>query len=115
VTEPNGDQSLPVSLTMPERDVRYLTIKPMLKEGKIQMFKDIFLFQKKTIVGNDIGKRSPRFDYLIGHPEKFTIEEAMMIAKLCNLEFEEIMQLIKTQIDARKKKPIKSKKESPET
>ena len=96
---------------MPERDVRYLTIKPMLKEGKIKIFKDIFLFQKKTVIAKDIGKRTPRFDYLIDHPENFTIREAMMIAKLCDLEYIEIMLLIKSQLDLPKKKATKPKKD----
>src|ERR1700753_4078244 len=97
---------------MPESDVRYLTIKPMLKEGKIKFFKDIFLFQKKTVIAKDIGKRTARFDALIEHPEKFTIREASMIAKLCHLDYEEMMQLIKAQIESPKKKSVKSKKAS---
>ena len=113
--KPSDDQSLPVSLDMRERDDRYLTIKPMLEKGEIRLFKDIFRFQKKTIVGKDIGKHSTRFDHLILHPEKFTIEEAIMMAKLCGLTYEEMMQLIKAQIESRKKKTIKAKKESPET
>jgi hypothetical protein len=98
---------------MPESDVRYLTIKPMLKEGKVKIFKDIFLFQKKTVIAKDIGKRTARFDTLIDHPEKLTIREASMIARLCHLEYEEMMQLIKAQIESSKKRPLKSKKTSP--
>lgn len=100
---------------MSESDVRYLTIKPMMKEGKIKMFKDIFLFQKKTVIAKDIGKRTPRFDSLIERPENFTIREASMIAKLCHLEYEEMMQLIKVQTETPKKKPSKPKKDPPET
>ena len=54
---------------MREPDKRYDIIKPMLNEGKIQRFLDIFHYQKKTVVARDLGKRGPRFDYLIHRVE----------------------------------------------
>ncbi|WP_331582013.1 hypothetical protein [Puia sp.] len=86
---------------MLQPDKRYEIIKPMLNEGKIQLFQDIFQYQKKTVVARDLGKRGPRFDYLIHRAEKFTVEELLIIARLCHLTFDEIMQLVKAQLEAR--------------
>jgi hypothetical protein len=91
---PSGKVQLP--------DVRYRTIKPMFKSGDIKVFTDLFLYIKKTVVAKDIGKSSRRFTFLLSRPEKFTIEEAMMIGKLCDLSFEEMMGLIKAQVESRK-------------
>jgi|SRR5579859_1435220 len=93
---------------MLQPDKRYEIIKPMLNEGKIQLFQDIFQFQKKTVVAKDLGKRGPRFDYLINRVEKFTVEELLIIAKKCRLSFDEIMQLVKAQLEARAKKGAKT-------
>ena len=73
----------------------------MLNEGKIQLFQDIFQYQKKTVVARDLGKRGPRFDYLINRVEKFTVEELLFIARKCDLSFDEIMQLVKAQLEER--------------
>ena len=86
---------------MLQPDKRYETIKPMLNEGKIQRFIDIFNYQKKTVVARDLGKRGPRFDYLIHRVEKFTVEELLIIARLCHLSFDEMMQLVRKQLETR--------------
>ena len=88
---------------MLQPDKRYELIKPMLNEGKIQLFQDIFQYQRKTVVARDLGKRGPRFDYLINRVEKFTVEELLIIAKKCSLSFEEMMRLVKAQLDQRAK------------
>lgn len=83
-------------------DVRYKTIRPMFRSGDIRVFKDIFLYIKKTVVAKDIGKSGRRFTFLLSRPEKFTVEEAMTVGKLCDLSFEEIMGLIKAQVESRR-------------
>lgn len=88
---------------MLQPDKRYEIIKPMVNEGKIRLFQDIFQFQKKTVVAKDLGKRGPRFDFLINRVEKFTVEELLFIARKCDLTFDEIMQLVKAQLEDRAK------------
>jgi len=100
---------------MLEPDKRYDIIKPMLNEGKIRRFLDIFHYQKKTVVARDLGKRGPRFDYLIHRVEKFTVEELLIIARLCHLSFDEMMQLVKTQLETRHSKIGSSPNDKTET
>ena len=87
---------------MRPRDPRYEIIKPMLNEGKIQSFADIFNFIKKSVVAADLGKRGPRFTQLIDKVEDFTVKELVIIARLCNLTTEEMFQLVATQLAERK-------------
>jgi len=44
---------------MQPRDSRYELIKPMLKEGKITTFQDIFKYIKKSVVAADLQKGEP--------------------------------------------------------
>jgi hypothetical protein len=85
------------------RDPRYEIIKPMLNEGKIQSFADIFKFIKKSVVAADLGKRGPRFTQLIQRVEEFTVKELLMIARLCNLSTAEIFKLVEAELSNRKK------------
>ena len=89
---------------MRQPDRRYEIIKPLLNDGKIHQFEDIFLYQKKTVVAKDLGKRGPRFNYLVRHVEKFTVQELLIIAGKCGLSFDEMMKLVKAQLEARAKK-----------
>lgn len=80
------------------RDPRYEIIKPMLNEGKIQSFPDIFKFIKKSVVAADLGKRGPRFTELIHKVEDFTVKELQIIARLCDLTMEEMFKLVETEL-----------------
>ena len=89
---------------MRPRDPRYEIIKPMLNEGKIQSFPDIFKFIKKSVVAADLGKRGPRFTELINRVEDFTVKELLIIARLCSLTEAEMFKLMEMELVKRKSK-----------
>jgi hypothetical protein len=94
---------------MANRDPRYDLIKPMLVEGKIISFKDIFKYIPKTIVANDLGKKVDRFTELMNRVDQFTLEELFMIAKFCGLDDEQMLKLVMSEYIKIKSKIIKRK------
>jgi hypothetical protein len=76
-----------------ERDPRYDLIKPMIAEGKIIFFTDIFKYIPKTIVARDLGKKVDRFTELMNRVEKFTLEDLYLIAKTCEIPRLQILRL----------------------
>ena len=70
---------------MQPRDPRYELIKPMLKEGKITTFQDIFKYIKKSVVAADLGKKVNRFSRLMEHVEDFVVKDLLLIGRFCNL------------------------------
>ena len=78
---------------MGNRDPRYDLIKPMILGGKIVVFSDIFKFIPKTVVATDLGKKVVRFSELMRRVECFTLEELFMIAKFCDLDEAQILDL----------------------
>ena len=89
---------------MRPRDPRYEVIKPMLNEGKIHSFPDIFKFIKKSVVAADLGKRGPRFTELITKVEDFTVKELLIIARLCGLTSAEMFKLVEAELAKRNNK-----------
>ena len=89
---------------MRPRDPRYEVIKPMLNEGKINAFPDIFKFIKKSVVAADLGKRGPRFTELINKVEDFTVKELLIIARLCGLTTAEMFKLVEAELAKRNNK-----------
>ena len=87
---------------MRSEDARYLIIKPMLLDGKIQTFLDIFKFIPPSTVAKDLGKRGPRFTELINGLEGFTLQELFRLARLFKLTRAEMFQLIDNQLSKRK-------------
>ncbi|HEV9034991.1 MAG TPA: hypothetical protein VGQ51_00170 [Puia sp.] len=79
---------------MGNRDSRYDLIKPMLSEGKIVSFTDIFKYIPKTIVANDLGKKVDRFTVMMNQVEKFTLEELFKMAALCRLTKDQMFGLL---------------------
>ena len=79
---------------MGNRDPRYDLIKPMLSEGNIVSFTDIFKYIPKTIVANDLGKKVDRFTVMMNHVEKFTLEEVFRLAAMCKLTDEQMFALM---------------------
>ncbi len=76
-----------------ERDPRYDLIRPMITEGKIISFTDIFKYIPKTIVARDLGKKVDRFTDLMNRVEKFTLEELFQIARNCEIPRMQILKL----------------------
>lgn len=79
---------------MEHRDRRYPTIKPMLDQGRIKSFTDIFLYLPKSVLAADLGKNLKRFNELLLHMEGFTIKDLVMISNLCGLSRMETFRLI---------------------
>ncbi|HVV07459.1 MAG TPA: hypothetical protein VHC96_24700 [Puia sp.] len=81
-----------------QRDPRFETIKPMMKEGKIKVFADIFRYVKVTMVARSLGKRTQRFKELVETLHDFYIRELVMIAHLFGLTIDETLRLVAKQL-----------------
>lgn len=88
---------------MTRRDPRYATIQPMMMEGRIQTFLDIFKFVPRTVIARDLGKKVTRLSASLRHLENFTIGELFLIGDLCMLSRTEILQLVKREFSLRDK------------
>ena len=93
---------------MRKRDPRYDYIKPMLNDGKIQTFQQIFSHVPKSIVAKDIGKKLERFSELLERIDQFKIDELFLIAKFCKLTEEEMLDLVLAEYMKNKSKIEKS-------
>jgi hypothetical protein len=94
---------------MAHRDPRYDLIKPMITEGKIVSFNDIFKFIPKTVVAKDLGKKVNRFNQLMNRIEEFTLEELFIIAKFCEMDEGQMLKLAQNEYTKSKSKFIKAK------
>lgn len=94
---------------MENRDPRYDLIKPMVVGGKIISFNDIFKYIPKTIVANDLGKKVDRFNELMNRIEEFTLGELFIIAKFCDIDEGQMLDLAKTEYLNKKSKIVKTK------
>lgn len=93
---------------MRQRDDRYEIIKPMLKEGKIESFLDIFKFIPKSIVAKDLGKKIDKFSFLMDHIEKFTYEDTFTLARFCDISVPQMLKLVEAEYFKNKDKIAKS-------
>ena|SRR5258708_21628512 len=94
---------------MGQRDPRYDLIKPMIGDGKINSFNDIFKFIPKTVVAKDLGKKVDRFTELMNRIEKFTLRDLFIIAKFCEMSESQMLKLAENEYLKSKSKIIKSK------
>ena|ERR1700759_4438348 len=83
---------------MAQRDPRYSLIKPMLDDGEIQTFADIFKYIKRSVVAADLGKKVGRFSELVSNVDDFKVKELRLMAMFCNLTLAEIFKLIEAEI-----------------
>ena len=83
---------------MGTRDPRYDLIKPMLSQGQIESFTDIFKYIKKTVVANDLGKKVDRFTIMMEQPKKFSVGDVYELAELCSLDPEQMFHLIDQEV-----------------
>ena len=79
---------------MGNRDPRYDLIKPMLSEGTIISFTDIFKYIPKTIVANDLGKKVDRFTVMMNDPKKFAISDVYKMGDLFKIGVMKLYELI---------------------
>lgn len=79
---------------MGTRDPRYDLINPMLSQGQIVSFTDIFKYIKKTVVANDLGKKVDRFTIMMEQPKKFSVEDVYEMADLFSIDARKMFELI---------------------
>ena len=91
---------------MPSRETNYLTIKIMCEKQVIVSLNDIFRFVSRTRIATDIGMKVTRLNKLIIKVEMFVIEDLLKIARLCQMDIDEIYALWKAEylIQSQKKK-----------
>ena len=89
---------------MVNRDRRYDLISTLFKDDKIRTFNDIFEFVPKTVVATNMGKKVDRFTEMMNKVEKFKLEEVFTIAKLCEVDEFEMLQLVYKEYLKQKKK-----------
>ena len=83
---------------MGTRDPRYDLIKPMLSQGAIESFTDIFKYIKKTVVANDLGKKVDRFTIMMEQPKKFSVEDVYEMAGLFSIDVRQMFELLDNEI-----------------
>lgn len=93
---------------MIKRDDRYDLIKPLIANGKIVAFNDIFKYIPKTIVAKDLGKKVDRFNILMSRVEEFTLQDLFIIAGFFDLQEWEILKLIMNDYERSKNEIPKS-------
>ena len=86
---------------MTQRDPRYATIQPMVQEGRIQTFLDIFKYVPRTVIARDLGKKVARLSVSLRHLENFTIGELFVIGNLCELSRTEVLELVTKEFSLR--------------
>jgi hypothetical protein len=69
----------------------------MVEAGKIEVFTDIFKFIPKTKVATDLGKKVDRFNELMNNVENFNLKDLFLIAKFCELEEKQMLELVMKQ------------------
>lgn len=80
-----------------KQDPRYEIIGPVFKENLISSFKDIVTYIPKSVIADDIGKKTDRLDHLLNNIEEFLVKDLFVIASLCELTLAEIFGLVKAQ------------------
>jgi hypothetical protein len=82
------------SLTMGNRDTRYDLIEPMMSQGKIVSFTDVFKYIKKTVVAIDLGKKVDRFTVMMHDPKKFSVGDIYKMSDLFKISPRRVFDLI---------------------
>jgi hypothetical protein len=82
------------SLIMANRDTRYDLIEPMMSQGKIVAFTDVFKYIKKTVVAIDLGKKVDRFTVMMHDPKKFSVGDVYKMSDLFRISAKRVFELI---------------------
>src|SRR5580698_8599070 len=88
----------PFSLVMGNRDSRYDLIEPMLSQGKIVSFTDVFKYIKKTVVAIDLGKKVDRFTVMMHDPRKFSVGDLYRMSDLFGINARQLFELIDNEV-----------------
>lgn len=79
---------------MANRDTRYDLIEPMMSQGKIVSFTDVFKYIKKTVVAIDLGKKVDRFTVMMHDPKKFSVADIYKMSDLFRISPGQVFELI---------------------
>ena len=79
---------------MGNRDTRYDLIEPMMSQGKIVAFLDIFKYIRKTVVAIDLGKKVDRFTVMMHDPKKFSVGDVYKMGVLFKISAKKVFELI---------------------
>jgi hypothetical protein len=77
-----------------DKDRRYDIIEPLIVQGRIETFTDIFKYIPKTVVATDLGIHSNRFNELLVKVEKFRLEDLFRLARLVDISERQMLELI---------------------
>jgi hypothetical protein len=91
-----------------DRDPRYDLIKEKIAKGNIKSFNEIFFFIPKTIVANDLGKKVNRFNEMMEHVGKFTLDELSVLARNFKIPMTELLTLVHVDFERQVKKRHKA-------
>jgi hypothetical protein len=83
---------------MGNRDSRYDLIEPMLSQGKIVSFTDVFKYIKKTVVAIDLGKKVDRFTVMMHDPRKFSVGDLYRMSDLFGINARQLFELIDNEV-----------------
>ena len=79
---------------MGNRDTRYDLIEPMISQGRILAFNDVFKYIKKTVVALDMGKKVDRFTVMMHDPKKFSVGDVYKMSDLFKVSAKKVFELI---------------------
>lgn len=77
-----------------KKDRRYEIISSLVRDGKVVHLSDIVKFVPKTTLSKDLSTKVVRMNALLKRPEKFKVEEILLIADLCGLPEKKIFDLV---------------------
>lgn len=79
------------------KDARYEVVKSLITNGQVTEFRQIFISLPKSILYQDLGMNSERFNKLMHHVEGFVLKDIFTIANLIGVEKDAMLQLIMNQ------------------
>lgn len=88
---------------MAAKKTGYETIKVLIEAGHIKQFGQIFDTVSRTNMAKDLGMNYQTFIYRLNRPVAFTLDQLFAIAKLIGVERRVVVDLVISQVDAKKK------------
>jgi len=89
-------------------ETRYQAVKAYIESGKMKSFTEIFDITTKNAIIQDSGINYVRITNKINNPEKFTVKDIIVIARLIGIESAKLYELIAAA--AEKKVPVRKKR-----
>jgi hypothetical protein len=84
---------------------KYKDVQLLYEEGKIKLLEHIFLYVNKSTIAKDLGKKRDTLNRLLNRVERFTFGDIRSLAELCGLTVDEMLMLIKAQLEKQHKNP----------